>query len=95
MPAFYQIDEEIKTLSQKTGQTATPQRLADLRVAMYGGRGSRFDELVYLRNQNTDAESVNTHLSGAWIKFAGDQGVETNNRATQARRVFFRTKDLP
>lgn len=65
--SFYRSQGEIETLSAKTGLTSSYH--SDHRVTVYGGRGGKFDELTYLRNQNADANSVNTKLSDAWNKF--------------------------
>ena len=85
MPAFYKNQGYIETMATKT--TSTSRYASDQRVALYGGRGSKYDELVYLRAQNTDAQAVNQKLSDAWTKFALANGA-TGTRADQIFHDF-------
>lgn len=97
MPIFYSIDEQIKKLTAKSNGGETLKRLSDARTTVYGnGRAS--DELTYLKGQNTDAVSVNTHLPDAWDRFAGARGVTGTNTYQETHRkkqAFFRTQSYP
>lgn len=88
------MDEMLKKLSAKQNGGETLKRLSDARTAVYGG-GRDSNELTYLRAQNTDAATVNTHLPDAWNTFAGAQGVTDETRPDQKKRVFFRTQNYP
>ncbi len=68
MARSYKNQGIIEKMSVKTGIVS--YRLSSQRKILYGGRGTRFNELTYLRNQNTDAVGVNKKLSDGWIKFA-------------------------
>ena len=92
MPIFYQRQGEIETLSVKTSNSS--YRLHDQRQILYGGRGSKYDELVYLRGQNGDSATVNTKSSDAWNKFASGQGV-TITRVDHQKRDFFEYDAFP
>jgi len=72
MAISYKQQGYIETLATKTESTSG--YASDQRTFLYGGRGSKYDELVYLRAQNTDAEGVNTKLSDAWTKFGPANG---------------------
>jgi len=87
MPLFYTNQGYVERLSARTTQSS--YRLSDQRNALFGGRGSKYDELVYLRGRNADSETVNTKLSGAWTKFSQANGVPTNtDRVDQMIREF-------
>ena len=94
MALFYQLDEAIKKMTASNNAGPDLKRLSDCRVAIYGnGRSSA--ELTYLRGQNADGASVNTHRIDAWDTFAGAQGVTDETRPDQKIRLFFRTQDYP
>lgn len=97
MPIYYQQDEMLKKLTAKSNGGEILKRLSDARVAVYGnGRAS--GELAYLKGQNTDAVSVNTHLPDAWDTFAGARGVTGTNTYQETHRkkqAFFRTQSYP
>lgn len=87
MPLAYKNQGIVETLSVKT--TTTSYRLSDQKVALYGGRGGHYDELQYLRNQNTDATAVNTKSSDAWVKFApANSSGSSSNRYDQQYHDF-------
>ena len=92
MPIFYQKQGEVETLSVKNANSS--YRLHDQRQILYGSRGSKYDELVYLRGQNTDDTAVNTKSSDAWNKFASGQGV-TITRVDHQKRDFFEIDEFP
>jgi len=92
MPIFYQKQGEVETLSVKNVNSS--YRLHDQRQILYGGRGGKYDELVYLRGQNTDATAVNAKSSDAWNKFASGQGV-TITRVDHQKRDFFESDAFP
>ena len=96
MPIFYRMDEMLKKLSAKNNAGGNLKRLSDARTAVYGG-GRDSQELTYLRAQNTDSATVNTHLPDAWDTFAGAQGVTGagDRRPSQKKRIFFRTQNYP
>ena len=75
----------IEKMSAKTTQSS--YRLSDQRNALYGGRGSKYDELVYLRGQNEDSETVNTKLSNASMKFSLANGSK-GSRYDEVTHVF-------
>lgn len=85
MAIQYKNQGLIEKMSVKTTQSS--YRLSDQRNALYGGRGSKYDELVYLRKQNTDAETVNTKPSGAWVKFSLANGSK-GSRYDEVTHVF-------
>lgn len=87
------MDEMIKKLTAKNGAGPTLRRLSDTRTAVYGS-GRTSAELTYLRGQNTDAATVNTHWADAWEGFAGLRSA-TSARGTQKRREFFRNQTYP
>ena len=66
--AIYKNQGLIEKLSVKTGVAS--YRLSEQRQILFGGRGNKYSELIYLRGKNTDAETVNNKLSDAWVKFA-------------------------
>lgn len=97
MPIFYAMDEQIKKLTAKSNGGETLKRLSDARTTVYGG-GRDSNELTYLRNQNTDAITVNTHKPDAWDTFGGAQGVTGTNTYQETHRkkqAFFRTQNYP
>lgn len=82
MGLFYKNQGIIEKMSVKTTQSS--YRLSDQRNALFGGRGSKYDELVYLRGKNTDATVVNTKTSDAHVKFDPANGSgSTSNRYGQ------------
>ena len=72
MALAYKRQGELETLAVKS--TLTSPYRSDHRVTVYGGRGGRYDELQYLRQQNTDAATVNAKVSDAWTKFGPANG---------------------
>lgn len=92
MSIFYKNQNRIETMSVKTTQAS--YRLSDQRNALYGGRGTNYDELVYLNGQNTDAATVNRKRSDAWTKF-GIGNSATGSRADQIERDFFKEGTFP
>ena len=93
MAIYYQKQNEVETLSVKTG--VLTYRLSEQRQILYGGRGSKYDELVYLRGQNTDAQTVNQKDSDAWTKFGKANGSPSGSRADQIKRDFFKFGTYP
>ena len=93
MAIFYPQQSEIQALSVKNGIAS--YRLSDQRQVLFGGRGSKYDELVYLRAQNTDDATVNTKSSDAWARFAGARGVTSVSRNQEKRRLFFQEGSFP
>ena len=67
--------------------TANPPRLADLKRALYGGRGARTDEIAYL-GQN------NAKLSDAWVSKARGGSVDNEKSLTEIQNVFMLTKSF-
>lgn len=92
MANFYKRQGEVETLSVKTGLST--YRLSEQRRDLYGGRGCRYDELVYLRGQNTDALTVNTKHSDAWTKFCPANGA-AGTRSDQIQRDFMQNGTYP
>ena len=87
MALFYQLQGYLQKLKNKTGVSS--DRLSEQRQILFGGRGETYDELVYLRGQNTDAAGVNRHESDAWVKFAPANGSgSTSNRYDQQFHDF-------
>ena len=76
MAIKYKNQGIIEKLSAKTGVAS--YRLSEQRQILYGGRGVKYDELVYLRGQNEDSETVNTKASDAWVKFGNANGAPGN-----------------
>lgn len=79
MPTFYKNQGMVEKLSVKTGVAS--YRLSEQRKILFGGRGSKYDELVYLRKQNTDAVGVNRSNNDGWVKFGvanGSNGTRTD-----------------
>ena len=94
MPLFYKNQAKLEAISRKT--TTANYRLSDQRVRLFTGRGQDYDELVYLRGQNTDAEVVNRKLSDAWIKFAlANSSGTTSNRSDQQQHDFGQNGTYP
>ncbi len=87
MALFYKNQGEIEALSVKT--EVASYRLSEQRAILYGGRGSKYDELVYLRGQNGDAQVVNQKDSDAWSKFGNANGSDGSSRSMQIQRLFF------
>ena len=92
MANFYTRQGELETLAVKSGLTSRYR--SDHRVTVYGNRGGRYDELQYLRQQNTDAATVNTKLSDAWTKFGPANGA-AGTRADQIQRYFMENGTYP
>ncbi len=92
MPAFYRRQGEVETLSVKTGIAS--YRLSEQRQVLYGGRGNRYAELVYLRRQNTSASAVDTKHSDAWHKFATGRSIPVS-RSDQEQREFMEFGSYP
>ena len=92
MPLFYKNQNKVEKMSAKTGLTS--YRLSDHMRALYGGRGTKYDELVYLNGQNTDAATVNRKDSDAWTKFGKGNGA-TGSRADQIERDFYKEGTYP
>ena len=93
MPIFYSNQNQLEALSVKTGVVSS--RLSEQRMILYGGRGTKYDELVYLRAQNTSAVGVDAKDNDAWEKFTGARGVTTSTRSDQKKRDFWKTKTYP
>lgn len=72
MALFRKNQGIIEKMSVKTG--VATYRLSEQRRILYGGRGSKYDELVYLRGKNTSAVTVDTKHSNAWAKFGTANG---------------------
>ena len=85
MAINYRNQGLIEKMSVKTEQSS--YRLSDQRNALCGGRGSKYDELVYLRGQNGDSETVNTKPSNAWMKFALANGSK-GSRYDEVTHIF-------
>jgi|GEM_PF-4944702 len=92
MALFYKNQGIIERLSVKTGVAS--YRLSEQRRILYGGRGSKVDELTYLRGQNTDAAGVNKKSSDAWTKFAPANGA-AGKRADQIYHDFTKNGIYP
>lgn len=82
----------IEKLSVKTGVSS--YRLSEQRKILFGGRGSKYDELVYLRSKNTDASTVNTKHSNAWSKFATANGA-AGTRSDTIQHDFTKNGSFP
>ena len=85
MPRFYKNQAKLEAISRKT--TAANYRLSDQRVKLFHGRGTDYDELVYLRGQDGDAQGVNNKDSDAWTKFGAANGAP-GSRADQIQHDF-------
>ena len=72
MALIYKNQGMIERLSVKTG--VATYRKSEQRQILFGGRGSKYDELVYLRGQNTSAQTVDQYDSDSWQKFATANG---------------------
>lgn len=94
MSLVYKNQNMLEKLAAKTGQSLTLNRRGDMQGTLYGGRGNDYDELQYLRHQNTDAQGVNNYHSDAWNKFATGRGV-VGSRVDQEEREFFSDKTFP
>lgn len=92
MAIFYRRQGEVETLAAKTSLTS-PYR-SDHRVTVYGGRGGKYDELQYFRQQNTDTAAVNAKLSDAITKFGPANGA-AGTRADQIERDFYQNGTFP
>lgn len=86
MALQYKNQSKLEALSRKTG--LANYRMSDQADVVYGGRGTEYDELVYLNGQNSDAATVNRKRSDAWLKFSQANGVAGSNRADQQEREF-------
>lgn len=92
----YPNQSKLEALAKKNPgavPTGYPARMSDCADSVYGGRGGDYDELQYLRNQNTDTVAVNAKDSDAWNKFATGKGV-VGSRPDQEEREFFFTKSF-
>lgn len=87
MAIQYLNQSMVETMSKKTGVAS--YRASEQRQILYGGRGSKYDELVYLRGQNTDTAAVNTRRRDAMFKFGKARSAGTANRQDQIEREFF------
>lgn len=85
MALFYKNQGYIERLSVKTAVAS--YRLSEQREILFGGEAKKYDELKYLRNQNTDANGVNNKFSDAFQKFGEANGVNTD-RADQTFHDF-------
>ena len=96
MSAYYNQSILEKLAAKAPGATPAgfPPRRTDLSGVVFGGRGNSYDEIQYLRHQNTDAEGVDNKDSDAWNKFATGRGV-VGSRPDQERREFYITKSFP
>lgn len=92
MAIFYRNQGEIETLSRKTG--VATYRLSEQRRILYGGRGGKYDELVYLRGQNTSSVAVDTKDSDSWTKFGPANGA-AGTRADQVFHDFTKNGTFP
>ena len=92
MSIFYRNQGKVEKMSAKTTQAS--YRLSDQMHALYGGRGSKYDELVYMNGQNDDAATVNRKDSDAWTKFGTGNGA-TGSRADQIERDFYQEGTYP
>ena len=93
MALKYRNQTMIETMSAKTGIAS--YRLSEQRQILYGNRASKYDELVYLRGQNTDTATVNIKRPDAWHKFALANGIAGTVRPDQAEREFFVSGTFP
>ena len=85
MPIFYKNQSKLEALSRKTG--LANYRLSDQSDVVFGGRGTNYDEIVYMNGQNSDAATVNRKRSDAGTKFwLGNGG--TGSRTDQIERDF-------
>lgn len=82
----YKNQSKLEKMSAKTGFAS--YRISDQGNALFGGRGTDFDELVYLKGKNGDAAGVNSKRSDAWTKFGTGNGA-TGSRADQIERDFY------
>lgn len=92
MAIYYKNQSQLEALARKSGNTSS--RLSEQRRLVYGGRGQKYDELVYLNGQNADAATVNRKDADAWVKFASANG-GTTNRADQEEREFYKQGNYP
>lgn len=92
MALFYKTQSKLEALSRKTG--LANYRLSDQAHVVYGGRGSKYEELVYMNGQNGDGATVNRKRSDAWTKFGTGNGA-TGSRADQIERNFGKEGTCP
>lgn len=92
MALFRKNQGMVEKLSVKTGVAS--YRLSEQRKLLYGGRGSNYDELVYLRGQNTDTALRNTKSSNAWITFANANG-SNGSRSDESQHTFTKNGTFP
>jgi hypothetical protein len=92
MALNYKNQDRINALAKKTSNNS--KRLSDQRKSLYGGRGSTFDELVYLRNWNNSKHNIDVKHSDAWTKFGQRQGVSTT-RFDQLEKDFYTSDNFP
>ena len=85
MALFYKNQGKVEKLSVKTGIAS--YRMSDQRQILYGGRGAKYDELVYLRGQNGSVVGVDRYESDSWAKFGAANGAP-GSRADQIERDF-------
>lgn len=87
MALNYPTQSKLEKLAKKTpGATPTgfPSRMTDMSGVVFGGRGQAFDELKYLRNQNTDASGVNEKDADAGNKFFSANSAGNTDRTISA-----------
>lgn len=87
----YKNQNRIEKLSKKTGNTST--RLSDQRKILFGGRGTDFDELSYLRSWGNDSDTVNRTLKDAWVKYGKSHGMP-GNRSGQIEKDFYKNSNF-
>lgn len=85
MALTYKNQGKLEKLSAKTG--IANSRISDQADVVFGGRGGHYDEIQYLRNQNTDAAGVNVKFSDAVTKFGPANGA-VGTRADQIEHDF-------
>ena len=85
MAIKYRIQERIRAMNTLDAlSTLVAPRLSELRRTLYGGRGGKYDELQYLRQQDGVARGENEKLSDERIEYSGK-----SKRFTQAERETF------
>ena len=92
MTLFYKNQGYVEQLSVKTGIAS--YRLSEQRKILFGGRGNKYDELVYLRGQNGSAQAVDQKLSDSWTKFGPANGA-VGTRADQIFHDFTKNGQFP
>ena len=92
MAIFYKNQGMLEKLSVKTG--IATYRLSEQRKILFGGRGSKYDELVYLRGQNTSGTGVDRFDSSSWEKFGAANGA-AGTRSDQIQHDFTKNGTFP